>query len=243
MLRFFRQIRQRLLTDNKFGKYLLYAVGEILLVVIGILIALQVDNWNEERKLKKEEFLILAELKADLEETLNDLQFGKSLNESTIENYRTILSAIENDEPHSNEIDKACFFINAFYVPSFRRTTYETLKSETKILSNDSLKRKISDLYDSRFTYLTEDQLKIEWAIYNQQTLLYGNKYLRYKDSDVPAVYPVDFERMKSDSGFINYLSSLIGFRKYGIGVYSSTIEAIQEVIISIEREMKEMNI
>ncbi len=49
MLRFFRQIRQRLITDNKFSKYLLYAVGEILLVVIGILIAFQVDNWNEEK--------------------------------------------------------------------------------------------------------------------------------------------------------------------------------------------------
>ena len=50
MLRLFRQIRQRLLTDNRFGKYLLYAIGEILLVVLGILIALQVDSWNEERK-------------------------------------------------------------------------------------------------------------------------------------------------------------------------------------------------
>lgn len=50
MIRFFRQIRQRLLTQNKLSKYLLYAIGEILLVVIGILIALQVNNWNEERK-------------------------------------------------------------------------------------------------------------------------------------------------------------------------------------------------
>jgi len=50
MLRFFRQLRQRLLTDNKFSKYLLYAIGEILLVVIGILIALQVDNWNESNR-------------------------------------------------------------------------------------------------------------------------------------------------------------------------------------------------
>ncbi|MFC2148575.1 hypothetical protein ACFLR9_08420 [Bacteroidota bacterium] len=57
MLRFFRQIRKRLLTDNKFSKYLLYAVGEILLVVIGILIALQVNNWNEQRiQLNRYEF-------------------------------------------------------------------------------------------------------------------------------------------------------------------------------------------
>ena len=49
MLRFFRQIRQRLLTENRFSKYLLYAIGEILLVMIGILLALQVNNWNEAR--------------------------------------------------------------------------------------------------------------------------------------------------------------------------------------------------
>jgi hypothetical protein len=47
MLPFFRQIRQRLLTDNKFSKYMLYVVGEILLVAIGILIALQGNKWNQ----------------------------------------------------------------------------------------------------------------------------------------------------------------------------------------------------
>ncbi len=71
MLRFFRQIRQRLLTDNKFSKYLLYAIGEILLVVIGILIALQIDNWNEERKLRREEQTLLRQLK---EEYLTNLE-------------------------------------------------------------------------------------------------------------------------------------------------------------------------
>ena len=50
MLRFFRQLRQRLLAENKFSKYLLYATGEILLVVIGIIFALQVNNWNEQQK-------------------------------------------------------------------------------------------------------------------------------------------------------------------------------------------------
>jgi len=52
MFRFFRQIRQRLLTDNKVSKYLLYVVGEILLVVIGILIVLTLNSPNEQRKTK-----------------------------------------------------------------------------------------------------------------------------------------------------------------------------------------------
>ena len=50
MIKFFRKIRQRLLTENKFSKYLLYAIGEIALVMIGILLALQVNDWNETKK-------------------------------------------------------------------------------------------------------------------------------------------------------------------------------------------------
>ena len=49
MIKFFRSIRQRLVVENRFSKYLLYAIGEIVLVVIGILIALQINNWNQQR--------------------------------------------------------------------------------------------------------------------------------------------------------------------------------------------------
>ena len=50
MIKFFRKLRQKLLAENKFSKYLLYAIGEIILVVIGILIALQINNANTYRK-------------------------------------------------------------------------------------------------------------------------------------------------------------------------------------------------
>ena len=77
MLRFFRQIRHRLLIDNRFSKYLVYAVGEILLVVIGILIALQIDNWNEKRqeddKIKAQLVNLVRDLKLD-RNGLNELR-------------------------------------------------------------------------------------------------------------------------------------------------------------------------
>ncbi|MGD1948015.1 MAG: DUF6090 family protein [Croceivirga sp.] len=50
MIKFFHRIRQKLLSENRFSKYLLYAIGEIILVVIEILIALQINNWNDNRK-------------------------------------------------------------------------------------------------------------------------------------------------------------------------------------------------
>ena len=66
MIKFFRKIRQRLLTENKFSKYLLYAIGEIILVVIGILIALQVNNWNELRKKEQAEIQLYHKIITDL---------------------------------------------------------------------------------------------------------------------------------------------------------------------------------
>ena len=74
MFRFFRQIRQHLLTENKFSKYLLYAIGEILLVVIGILIALQVDNWNEQREQRQTARRYLASLIEDVTADVDQFQ-------------------------------------------------------------------------------------------------------------------------------------------------------------------------
>ena len=67
MIKFFRKIRQKLLNENKFSKYLIYAIGEIILVVIGILIALQINNRNEDRKTRVEEMEYINSYLIDLE--------------------------------------------------------------------------------------------------------------------------------------------------------------------------------
>ena len=67
MLKFFRKIRQRLLAENKFTKYLIYATGEIALIMVGILLALQINNWNEQRQDKQEERVALIDLKYEFE--------------------------------------------------------------------------------------------------------------------------------------------------------------------------------
>lgn len=71
MIAFFRKIRQRLFSQNKFANYLFYAVGEILLVVVGILIALQINNWSEHRKQLKIENEIISSLKEELKTNIN----------------------------------------------------------------------------------------------------------------------------------------------------------------------------
>ena len=73
MLKFFRKIRRNLLTQNKFSKYLFYAIGEILLVVIGILIALQINNWNNGRIERKEEEKSYLNIRRQIIDDKNDL--------------------------------------------------------------------------------------------------------------------------------------------------------------------------
>ena len=72
MINFFRKIRQHLLSKNRFSKYLVYAIGEILLVMIGILLALQVNNWNQSRLDNKEESNYLNRMSEDIK---GDIQY------------------------------------------------------------------------------------------------------------------------------------------------------------------------
>ena len=112
MLRFFRQIRQRLLTDNRFGKYLLYAVGEILLVVIGILVAFQVDNWKEDIKQNKRELILLSELKSNLKTNVRNLENDIRVQTKSIRSFEYILKLPDKKLPFNDSISGYLFDID-----------------------------------------------------------------------------------------------------------------------------------
>ena len=78
MINFFRKTRKKMADDNRPLKYMRYAIGEIALVVIGILIALSINNWNEERKLRILEIKTLKELRSDLRQSLIDIEGDRS---------------------------------------------------------------------------------------------------------------------------------------------------------------------
>ncbi|MBT8375687.1 MAG: hypothetical protein KJO22_02340, partial [Bacteroidia bacterium] len=84
MIKFFRKIRYNLMEQNKTGKYFKYAIGEIVLVVIGILIALQINNWNQKRLERIEEKLILTNLKEDFEEAITEFEFLNDIRNNII---------------------------------------------------------------------------------------------------------------------------------------------------------------
>ncbi|GAA4311761.1 hypothetical protein GCM10023115_32460 [Pontixanthobacter gangjinensis] len=114
MLRFFRKIRQRLLAENKFRKYLLYALGEITLVVIGILIALAINNWKEDRIVEKREEFYLQGLKDEFEQNRIKLQNLIEVNRLNYQNSKKIASLIGNSEDLENEEQLSEMLYNSF---------------------------------------------------------------------------------------------------------------------------------
>ncbi|WP_445386461.1 DUF6090 family protein [Robiginitalea sp. IMCC44478] len=152
MIRFFRHLRQRLLTQNKFSKYLLYAVGEILLVVIGILIALQVNNWNEERVSEKQMTSFLKSLENDLK--TDTTKFGHAIRD--YENIIAIKENIKRSDLENIPMDSLRLLI---HITSTKHTPVQTTFNKitnsgiTQITKNDSLSENIYDYYTIELDY------------------------------------------------------------------------------------------
>jgi len=147
MMKLFRKISQRLLTENKFN-----TIGVIVLVVIGILIALQISNWNEFNKTKTLETKILKELRSDLTQNLNDINSNIESLKACEKANEIIINQIENGLPYHDSLD--CHFANLYpyLVFSPNQTIYHYLKQTGMFLiSNDSIRASVSDLYGVQF--------------------------------------------------------------------------------------------
>lgn len=92
MMKFFRKIRFELMEHHKTGRYLKYAIGEILLVVIGILIALQINNWNEARKIDRQRLVYLENLKSEFSYNLTEVDRVMESAASNMENAKRLTS-------------------------------------------------------------------------------------------------------------------------------------------------------
>jgi len=142
MLRFFRQIRQRLLNDNppdqpsqagKFGKYLLYATGEIFLVVIGILIALQIDNWNEERRIENSIRSHLAVLRQNLQEDQMQLRELRSTMASNMQDADSALLQMRTQAPLDKNLKKQLLILLLEHGFSPNKNAFETITQSNEI--------------------------------------------------------------------------------------------------------------
>lgn len=154
MIKFFRHIRQRFLSEGKFSKYLLYAIGEIVLVVIGILIALQINNWNEDRKARIQEFEILANLRTDLQADLKELAYQISFKTEMASEYRNCLDILAERKTGSiEELKRDLRSILQVGGLVLNKTTFNNLETtgEIRLIRNKGFADSVVAYYNSGY--------------------------------------------------------------------------------------------
>jgi hypothetical protein len=225
---------------GKTGKYLKYAAGEIALVTIGILLALQVNNWNEHRKLQRQELNLLLEVKSNFEVTLLNFKNDSLFNQKSIHQYNKIKYYIEEDLPYNSELDTAFGMLKSWRSPYPIYTAYMTLKTKgLDVISNAVLRNKIVNINEYGFTRLITDYDKAEWILYQEVVLPFYSKHLRiYRENSSTLAKPIDFEILKDNDELSNLLELLINERISGLEMYNKIMLDIKDLIESIENEL-----
>ncbi|HMC00661.1 MAG TPA: DUF6090 family protein [Flavobacteriaceae bacterium] len=243
MIKFFRNIRKKLLAEGKTTNYLKYAIGEIILVVIGILIALQLNNWNESRKERTVETSILNELISDLNSDLNSLHEDVELNKRAIRSNLLIHDHLSNNKEYHDSLD--VHFGNIQYNTQFTVNTggFENLKSRGfEIISNDSIRKAIIELQDRWYDYL--------FTIGNRNNVInfeqFSPKYQKYFTNfnnvfveNVVSFTPLNYEELKGNNQFLQLISYQKFINENTVQVLDNTINLINELISKIEVEIK----
>ena len=144
MIKFFRKIRQKLLSENKFSKYLIYALGEIILVVIGILIALQINNWNEIRKVNSNQLKYLNLLKKEALTNVASLDIHLGTVKELTEGQKEVFRIIDAPKDTLSEEYISKSFFKAFSTLikfDYNNSVLTEIKNsgELKNIKNDSI--------------------------------------------------------------------------------------------------------
>ena len=241
MIKFFRKIRYNLMETGKTGKYLKYAIGEIILVVIGILIALSINNWNENRKLQSEELNLLADIKTNLDVTLLELQNDTISNGKDVYQYHKIEKYIENDLPYAIELDSAFGHLTFWNSPYITSTAYNSLQTKgVDIIKNKNLRNDIVEMFEVKLKTLMHDYDKSEWNLSENVVTPFFSKHIRrLNESSLFMARPNDFESLKTNEEFLNILSMIIRQRIRGIEFYSEAMEGMHQLISDIDKELQ----
>ncbi|KPM32933.1 Hypothetical protein I595_1360 [Croceitalea dokdonensis DOKDO 023] len=165
MIKFFRKIRQKLLAENRFSKYLFYAAGEIILVMVGILLALQVNDWNTKRLLKSKEQVYLQQIRISLNNDLENIKETKEFNAlkaSYIDSTFIALEQSSNPEKYvptiTNYIPRMTEF--AVFYPNSIAFENMTASENIDLITNTELRKDLSIYYKIDFVNSTQERIK-----------------------------------------------------------------------------------
>lgn len=253
MIPFFRKIRRQLADDNQFLKYSRYAVGEIVLVVIGILIALQINNWNEDQKERKRELTYLENIKTDLLMNIDELNRFIEARRSCIASCQAALRYYNRDvELDIDDFNHHSLNIMIWFPFKQHDNTYQELlnSGNLAIIADKRIKNSLQNMQVgfSNIAFI-EGEMQQDYESYLYEsfftTVDLETNLNRYEallsQSETRSVSPIsrtEIDRLLQDKRFKNGIT----LSKYNsdllISEYEAMIQTIQELIGLIDQEV-----
>ena len=239
MIKFFRKIRYQLLGEGKTGKYLLYAIGEIILVVIGILIALSINNWNEWKKERVRETSLLFDLKDNLERNIVLAKDGISEIEEINRSSEITIQFIEQKLPYSDSLHYHFGEMgrSGSFIVDLNKDGYESYKNiGFEILSSKSLKNEILTLFEVSYKKY-ESEINVTNAIWGSDPFWWKDYFI---DNMELGMIPIDYTKIQRNNDVLNYVSVLFQQRITIIEKLEFVITESERVLQLIKDEMGE---
>ncbi len=242
MIPFFRKIRYRLARDNDFYKYSRYAIGEIILVVVGILIALQVNNWNQSRKERVKEGHYLSQLKEEFKLTRKELSrvIRKTSDVERITNLLLSIQETSSDSMSNDELDSLILRSRGYTILMSSESTIVELISTGNLglIQNDSLR-----------SYLASWETSLQpirgWEYHSQKSVDQLSDYLNqyvdnygYSNFDKPLLSEEERNHLLSDIKFRNYWNNIRGFSENLNELYKEKRASIDRILVLIDQEL-----
>ena len=245
MIKFFRKIRQKLLTENRFSKYLLYAIGEIVLVVIGILIALQINNWNETRKVNYTAKILANSLIEDLNKDLSFLTETIDFSKQKLKDCDELLSALKTSRESWND----AFIYEKINIIGQSNPFFPTDGTYEQIVTSGALQYFDQTLANQLNAYNMNIKQILYWADVEDKTLWLLAEIL-WKGIDVQALgelrfnLPLKTEKYlnipkESIGEFSNYIAAVQTYRSKTLLEYEEQLGLAEAIISSLKKEYK----
>ena len=241
MISLFKRIRNELVRQGNLGTYFKYAIGEIILVMVGILLALQVNTWNEKRIQRKEEIKLLQELLSDLEQSKVDIELDSQIYERSLRSNQILLRQIADKLPYHDSLNAHFHNMMPFSTFSINSSTFDNLRqSGSNLISNDSIRIEVSNFYTSYINMYKELERRV--LIEHDENYIKPLLMSAFDSYKGNSVTPRDYETLMADPDFnqiLNYnafvCEAISRFQRNLVSITTDLINQINKEIAQLE--------
>lgn len=226
-----------------------YAIGEIVLIVVGVTIALAATAWYDGRQERRDEVLILRQLRQTLIDDLQEINATWEITQQRERNLMALLDQLESDRPYTADLGLKFQSLLGWRIVRLSTAPFETLKAGSyRVISNPILRGMLISFFEDSFPRLERNlDLDRDFAIEKVQSYYFANFVMTVSEENdvaggMQAWLPQDYERIKAESYVANvsrYRADLL--RRLVLRQYEETTRLVNEILKELDKELADV--